>query len=629
MIDFGGAAYDSDYKSFLINTRQYRAPEVILGLGWSMPSDMWSVGCILMELYTGSLLFKTVRAAAAGELRGVWGGLAPKIELRRGLGHSTHTSSQHIPRTPPPHCVQHDNAEHLALMEAILGPFPPLMLLGPAGRETNEVREFFDRNGRMRFPANAVSKDSVHHVRKAKKLEALVHERDVIFLDLVRKLLRHDPLERLTARQAQNHRFFTGVRGKVSPVAPVVMPRQALLPPFGSQSASARVAAPRAAAPPPASEPLASHRSSNDDAAALGRQRRDGGGELSALQQQQEEQRLRLQHKALQQRQLQQQQQQQQQALAPPLHPAGASHHISGAVPRGSEGDYTAAAYAAAAAAGAPAARHVQALPPMVSFTATASAASSASSASLDAAAAAAVMNGTRRSPHFDHMRNAPAALLAAAQAAQLEQQRLQQLQQQLQLQLQQRRQRMAAAAAEVVAAWPASHAAAPAELRPAADASAGAAASHYQQQRHRERQALAAVGATTAYATATALRGDATELPSSASAGHPPHRHHPARQQPQLLEAVNGVGGQRPHIRHLPAPPPAASPASTSSLARLLVGDAPVSSQLLVSSPPPGLGLLLPPASGGGREAARGEAAPPGLRSSALQRLTPGRGDR
>ena len=44
VIDFGGATYDNEKKSSVVNTRQYRAPEVILNLGWSMPSDMWSVG---------------------------------------------------------------------------------------------------------------------------------------------------------------------------------------------------------------------------------------------------------------------------------------------------------------------------------------------------------------------------------------------------------------------------------------------------------------------------------------------------------------------------------------------------------------------------------------------------------
>lgn len=44
VIDFGGATYDHEKKSAIVNTRQYRAPEVILGCGWSMPSDLWSLG---------------------------------------------------------------------------------------------------------------------------------------------------------------------------------------------------------------------------------------------------------------------------------------------------------------------------------------------------------------------------------------------------------------------------------------------------------------------------------------------------------------------------------------------------------------------------------------------------------
>jgi serine/threonine protein kinase len=43
VIDFGGATYDDEKKSSVVNTRQYRAPEVILGVGWSFPSDLWSL----------------------------------------------------------------------------------------------------------------------------------------------------------------------------------------------------------------------------------------------------------------------------------------------------------------------------------------------------------------------------------------------------------------------------------------------------------------------------------------------------------------------------------------------------------------------------------------------------------
>ena len=60
IIDFGGATYDNDPdKSTIVNTRQYRGPEVTLELGWSYASDMWSCGCIIAEIASGELLFPT------------------------------------------------------------------------------------------------------------------------------------------------------------------------------------------------------------------------------------------------------------------------------------------------------------------------------------------------------------------------------------------------------------------------------------------------------------------------------------------------------------------------------------------------------------------------------------------
>ena len=53
VIDFGSATFKDQYHSSIVSTRHYRAPEVILGLGWSFPCDIWSVGCILVELTTG------------------------------------------------------------------------------------------------------------------------------------------------------------------------------------------------------------------------------------------------------------------------------------------------------------------------------------------------------------------------------------------------------------------------------------------------------------------------------------------------------------------------------------------------------------------------------------------------
>ena len=59
VIDFGSATFEDDHHTSIVSTRHYRAPEVILALTWSYPCDMWSIGCILMELYTGSALFQT------------------------------------------------------------------------------------------------------------------------------------------------------------------------------------------------------------------------------------------------------------------------------------------------------------------------------------------------------------------------------------------------------------------------------------------------------------------------------------------------------------------------------------------------------------------------------------------
>ena len=40
-----------------IQSRFYRSPEVILGMNYNMAIDMWSLGCILAELYTGYPIF--------------------------------------------------------------------------------------------------------------------------------------------------------------------------------------------------------------------------------------------------------------------------------------------------------------------------------------------------------------------------------------------------------------------------------------------------------------------------------------------------------------------------------------------------------------------------------------------
>ena len=53
VIDFGSSCFDNDKLYAYIQSRYYRAPEVILGLGYNPQIDMWSFGCVLAELYAG------------------------------------------------------------------------------------------------------------------------------------------------------------------------------------------------------------------------------------------------------------------------------------------------------------------------------------------------------------------------------------------------------------------------------------------------------------------------------------------------------------------------------------------------------------------------------------------------
>jgi dual specificity tyrosine-phosphorylation-regulated kinase 1 len=57
VIDFGSSCKSSKRMYSYIQSRFYRSPEVMLGLPYSVAIDMWSLGCILVEMHTGEPLF--------------------------------------------------------------------------------------------------------------------------------------------------------------------------------------------------------------------------------------------------------------------------------------------------------------------------------------------------------------------------------------------------------------------------------------------------------------------------------------------------------------------------------------------------------------------------------------------
>lgn len=57
MIDVGSGCFEGRQIYTYIQSRFYRAPEIILGVKYSAAIDVWSFGCILVELYSGIPLF--------------------------------------------------------------------------------------------------------------------------------------------------------------------------------------------------------------------------------------------------------------------------------------------------------------------------------------------------------------------------------------------------------------------------------------------------------------------------------------------------------------------------------------------------------------------------------------------
>lgn len=57
LIDFGSLSTSNKWHYILATTRRYRAPEILLGERWGVECDIWSLGCIMIELVLGYIPF--------------------------------------------------------------------------------------------------------------------------------------------------------------------------------------------------------------------------------------------------------------------------------------------------------------------------------------------------------------------------------------------------------------------------------------------------------------------------------------------------------------------------------------------------------------------------------------------
>lgn len=84
VIDLGSSCFVTDHLSSYVQSRSYRAPEVIIGARYSTKVDVWSLGCILAELHTGEVLFQNDSLASLlARCVGILGPFDPDL-LARG-----------------------------------------------------------------------------------------------------------------------------------------------------------------------------------------------------------------------------------------------------------------------------------------------------------------------------------------------------------------------------------------------------------------------------------------------------------------------------------------------------------------------------------------------------------------
>ena len=165
LIDFGSSCFVTDHLTSYIQSRSYRAPEVILGMNYNYGIDIWSLGGVLAEMHTAYVLF------------------------------------------------QNDSiATMLSRIEGILGPYPRHMV------ETSpESPKYFNLSG-MIYERN--EEDGTFSLIYSKKtsLRRRLHlprrgeasEDEELFLEFVNYMLQVDPDKRPSAEQLLNHPWLDG-----------------------------------------------------------------------------------------------------------------------------------------------------------------------------------------------------------------------------------------------------------------------------------------------------------------------------------------------------------------------------------------------------------------------------------
>ncbi|KAG6837514.1 hypothetical protein H0H93_008439 [Arthromyces matolae] len=197
VIDFGSACHERQTVYTYIQSRFYRSPEVLLGMSYTAAIDMWSLGCIAVELFLGLPLFPGT--SEYNQLTRIIDmlGLPPLSMLNTGK-----QTSQFFETVDSwNHATNHNEKRYR------------LKTLEQYSREhnTNEQpgKQYFKATTLPDIINTAPMPTSKSSSRQAHDVEKELNNR-ASFIDFCQGLLNLNPVTRWTPQQARLHPFITG-----------------------------------------------------------------------------------------------------------------------------------------------------------------------------------------------------------------------------------------------------------------------------------------------------------------------------------------------------------------------------------------------------------------------------------
>ena len=185
LIDFGSGCFITDHLSSYIQSRSYRAPEVILGLGYDGKIDVWSVGCVIAEMANeGKVLFENDSVVCMlGRIEAVCGNFPKHMLEGGGEAHKFFTPSGLLYSVVEKEEEEEDNSE-----------------------DESENDEKEEEEAEMVDIITPIPTPMANQLGLGDKKS--LTEEEVNFADFVSCLLQVDPENRPTAREALQHPFI-------------------------------------------------------------------------------------------------------------------------------------------------------------------------------------------------------------------------------------------------------------------------------------------------------------------------------------------------------------------------------------------------------------------------------------